>query len=499
MNAFMLSTRMARVDQKRSEHMEKKTVKRVKTGAFERRFSMAKAGFLAGARYATLSAGTLFTSAEHRDERRREILSDQARWLVSELSELKGSIVKVGQMMALFGEHFLPEEVTAALHTLENSTTALEWPAIERQLHEQLGAERLTDLEIETSPLGAASLGQVHKAVRKTDGRVLCLKIQYPGVADAIDSDLNAMVSLLKVARLVPITREFNTWLDEVRVMLHREVDYVQELETTRLFRSLLSEDPRFIVPEVFPEFSTSRVLCTSFEEGAAITGFPFDTLTQERRNRLGRAIMDLCCSEIFIWEKMQTDPNFGNYLLRLDTQGNDQLVLLDFGAIRHFEKPVIAAGREMIRGAWHHDAQRLQVALQTLGFLKGAPQRVLDDFANLCFEAVEPLQDPDQFPPPKEVLNAQGEYLWGNSTLASRVVSHAGRNSFSLYFDVPPKEFIFLFRKLLGAFTFLHVIKAEIRGDTLLRPYLGRFEADDVALMSRLAIQDGILLPQPT
>ena len=118
--------------------MEKKTVKRVKTGTFERRFSLAKAGFLAGARYATLSAGTLFASNDQRAEMRREILSKQAQWLVSELSELKGSIVKIGQMMALFGEHFLPPEVTTALHTLENSTTALEWPAIERQLRSQL-------------------------------------------------------------------------------------------------------------------------------------------------------------------------------------------------------------------------------------------------------------------------------------------------------------------------------------------------------------------------
>lgn len=479
--------------------MEKKTVKRVKTGAFERRFSMARAGFLAGARYATFSAGNLFANPAQREERRREILSDQARRLVSDLSELKGSIVKIGQMMALFGEHFLPEEVTAALHTLENSTTALEWPAIERQLREQLGDARLAELDVETTPLGAASLGQVHRATRKSDGRQLCLKIQYPGVADAIDSDLNAMVGLLKMTHIVPITREFNSWLDEVRTMLKREVDYVQERETTRLFRELLKDDSRFVVPEVFPEFSTPRVLCTSFEEGAGITGFPFDTLSQERRNRLGRAIMDLCCSEIFIWEKMQTDPNFGNYLLRLDADGNDRLVLLDFGAIRHFEKPVIAAGREMIRGAWHHDAVRLQIALQTLGFLKGAPQRVLDDFAGLCFEAVEPLQDPDRFPPPAEVLNERGEYLWGESTLAARIVGRAGRNSFSLYFDVPPKEFIFLFRKLLGAFTFLHVIKAEIRGDSLLRPYLARFEADDMAFMRERATLEGIPLPAAT
>src|SRR5690554_6680920 len=162
--------------------MDRKTVKRVKTGSFERRLSMATAGIFAGAKYATLSAGTLFTAKDKRDERRKEILSSQAQELVTELGKLKGSVVKIGQMMALFGEHFLPEEVTAALHTLENSTTALEWPAIERHLRKELGELKLAELEIDPEPIGAASLGQVHRAVRKSDGKELVLKIQYPGV-----------------------------------------------------------------------------------------------------------------------------------------------------------------------------------------------------------------------------------------------------------------------------------------------------------------------------
>ncbi len=467
--------------------MAKKTVKRVKTGAFERRFSMARVGFLASARYATLSAGTLFTSKDKRKERRQEILSQQAQWLVSELGELKGSIVKIGQMMALFGEHFLPKEVTAALHTLENNTTALDWPAIEVQLKDQLGEARLAELDINREPLGAASLGQVHTAVRKADGKVLCLKIQYPGVANAIDSDLNAIVSLLKMTRLVPITREFNNWLDEVRVMLGREVDYALELRTTQLFHDLLKDDQRFVVPETFPEYSTDVVLCTSFEKGEGINDVDFTQLSQTRRNRLGRAIMELACSEIFLWEKMQTDPNFGNYLLRLNDEGDDQLVLLDFGAIRYFEKPIIAAGREMIRGAWHHDSKRLLTALHTLGFLDNAPKATQEAFAHMCFVAIEVLQDPDRYPPPADVLNAQGEYIWGNSNLPERVMAIAGRNSLSVYFDVPPKEFIFLFRKLLGAYTFLHVMNAEIRGDSLIRPFLPKNEADDQALIASL------------
>ncbi|MBZ2187875.1 AarF/ABC1/UbiB kinase family protein [Alcanivorax sp. JB21] len=469
--------------------MARKTVKRVKTGAFERRFSMAKAGFLAGARYATLTAGTYLAPRSQREGRRKAILSSQAQELVRELGQLKGSVVKIGQMMALFGEHFLPEEVTEALHTLENSTTALEWSAIERQLRKELGELKMAELDIDQEPLGAASLGQVHRAVRKSDGRELVLKIQYPGVADAIDSDMRAVVQLLRLSRMVSITEQFNQWLDEVRAMLGREVDYDLEAYTTMHFRKLLADDPRFVVPEVFSAYSTHNILCLSYEHGISVNDPAVLELSQTRRNFIGRAIMELCCHEVFEWNKMQTDPNFGNYLLRVgDKPEEDQIVLLDFGAIRDFEDATLGPGREMIRGAWHHDAQRLIRALHALDFLANtAPKRVLDDFAALCFEAIEVLQDPERYPPPASVINERGEYLWGNSDLPSRIMARAGRNAFSVHFDVPPKEFIFLARKLLGAYTFLHVIEAEVRGDTILRPFISMHEEADKALVDRI------------
>lgn len=467
--------------------MARKTVKRVKTGSLERRFSLARAGFLAGARYATASAGNLFASGDKKEELRRRNLSERARELVDELGQLKGSVVKIGQMMALFGEHFLPPEVTEALHTLENSTTALEWPAVERHLKQQIGTVKLDELEVDPEPLGAASLGQVHRARRKSDGTELVLKIQYPGVADAIDSDMRALVRLLKLSRLVPITEQFNQWLDEVREMLGREVDYDLEAHTTRHFKEALKDDPRFIVPEVYGEYSTHNILCLSYEEGVHISDPSVVNLSQERRNFLGRAIMELCCREVFEWDKMQTDPNFGNYLMRIGDDGEDKIVLLDFGAIRDFDDEVLGPGREMIRASWYHDTDRLIRAMRALDFLSGdAPRRLQNDFAELCFEAIEALQDPDRFPPPAEVVNENGEYLWGESNLPSRVMNRASRTALSVYFDVPPKEFIFLFRKLLGAYTFLHVIKARVRGNTILEPFVDLREAEDQAIVAR-------------
>lgn len=207
------------------------------------------------------------------------MLSSQARFLVDELGQLKGSVVKIGQVMALYGEHFLPDEVTEALHTLEDQTTSLEWSAIERVLKEELGAARLAELEVDPEPIGAASLGQVHRAVRRSDGLELVLKVQYPGVADAVDSDLNSVAQLLKIARLVSFGPEFNDWLEEVRDMMHREVDYRLEARTTEKFREMLASDPRFIVPRVLQEYSSAHVIASTYEHGHSVSSGPVKEL----------------------------------------------------------------------------------------------------------------------------------------------------------------------------------------------------------------------------
>lgn len=460
----------------------KKTVKRIKTGSIERRFSMARAGFVAGSRLARKSAGSfvfdrLLLDKDQREEKQREILSEQALWLVEELGQLKGSIVKVGQMMALFGEHFLPQEITDALHTLEDDTTAVHWSSLEPHLREQLGEEKYSELDVDPEPLAAASLGQVHKALQKESGKMLCLKIQYPGVADAIDSDLKMLVQLLRLTRLVPMTKEFQTWLDEIRNMMHRELDYCLEFETTQFFYEELAEDSRYIVPEVFHEYSNAMILASSFEEGVKVDDESISALPQARRNNLGKAIMDLFCREVFDWKKMQTDPNFGNYLIRCEGD-QDKIILLDFGAFRDFEDEIILPARKMIYYAYHHNVEEFIAAVHSINFMdKGVPQSILEEFAELCFIGVEVLQNPDKYPAPDNVLNENKEYLWGESDLPTRILAEAGKNAFSTHFDVPPKEFIFLSRKLLGAYTFLHVISAEVRGNLILDPFLQGME----------------------
>jgi predicted unusual protein kinase regulating ubiquinone biosynthesis (AarF/ABC1/UbiB family) len=446
----------------------------LKTSAFDRRFSIAKASLVAGTRWATASAGSMFSDEDTKNKKRKQAMSEQANYLVQEIGKLKGSIVKIGQMMALYGEHFLPEEITQALHTLNNDTMALSWPAIKAQLRQELG-EKIDDLTIDHEPLGTASLAQVHRAVRKSDGLEIVLKVQYPGVAEAIDSDMSLFRNMLKLTRMVPQTREFDEWFDEVREMMHREVNYHMEADTTKRFHNRLKDDPRYIVPQIVDHYCTDRVLCMTFERGVPINSPVMLSLPQARRNTLGEASLDIAIRELFEWDEMQTDPNFGNYLVRLGNGKDvlDKIVLLDFGAIRQFDQTLLKVARELILAGYAHDKDKMIAAMQGYSFFDQMPPQVKPGMASVFMIATEAFSSPQNNPDlPEGVFDAQHKYNWKKSQLHSRVLKQAGESMASRYFSVPPKEFMFISRKFIGAYTFMTVIDAH----TDLRKMVERF-----------------------
>lgn len=469
------------------------SVSRIKTGSFERRLSLTKAGLFAGTRMGAHMASNWFGGKENREARHKAMMSSQAQLLVEELGRLKGSVVKIGQVMALYGEHFLPEEVTEALHTLEDQTTSLEWSAIEKVLKDELGADRLAELEVDPEPLGAASLGQVHRARRKSDGLELVLKVQYPGVDQAVDSDLNSVAHLLKIARLVYFGPEFKDWLEEVREMMHREVDYRLEARTTEKFRLMLDQDPRFIVPRVLTEYCTAHVIASTFEHGHSISSPAVRELSLERRSALGKAALELFFCELFVWGEIQTDPNFGNYRIRIAGEPgtddeHDQIVLLDFGAVQAYSPEFLDPVIQMIRASYEGDLKGVVDGGIKLGFMsEDWPRDSLDKFGAVCMSVLEPLS-PNQKDWPDYAVNEKGEYRWKQSDLPSRVARQATRSAISRYFRVPPKEFVFLNRKLIGVYTFIAVLNAEFNGEPLLKTYLyGDPGTPDVSSISQI------------
>ncbi|MFO1374969.1 MAG: AarF/ABC1/UbiB kinase family protein [Agitococcus sp.] len=448
-------------------------LQQLKTGGFERRWSLAKASLVAGTRFATASASTMFSDEATRDIKRRKSLAEQAEYLVGEMGKLKGSIVKIGQMMALYGEHFLPEEVTRAFHQLNDKTVALDWSVISKHIQHELGDKRFNELVIDEEPLGAASLAQVHRARRKSDGTELVLKVQYPGVADAIDSDLALVSQMMRLARVVPQTREFEEWLEEVRSMMHREVNYPQEMETTRLFHKYLAGDERYIVPKVYPEYSTPRILAMSYEHGVPINSNAIMSLSQERRNKLAYASMEICCREMFEWGEMQTDPNFGNYLVRLGDGSTtpDKIILLDFGAVRDFPEDLMTLARALTKASVLRQRELLVSSMKGFGFFDEMSIDNKQKIADLCLLAVEPFTELQDTPP--EIIDEHGNYIWAKSNLHKRVLVQGAKSAATKEFSVPPKELMFISRKFIGAYTFMTVIDARIYGFDIIKPFL--------------------------
>lgn len=445
---------------------------KLKTGAFDRNFAMARMGMVAGTQFAGHTVGKFLRGREDNKAQDRAFYIKQAEYIADELGRLKGSVMKVGQMLSVYGQYFMPPEVVEVLRSLQDDSPPVAWSDLEPQLIARLGRERRDELEIDPEPLAAASLGQVHRGRRKSDGRELCIKVQYPHLADAIDSDIRTLTRIIRMAHIVPRGIDLTAIMEEVREMIYHEVDYDRELRLTREFAERLADDDRFVVPEVFPEYSTDTVLVTSYEQACHVQSTAVQNLSRERRNRLAKHALHLFLKEFFDWGVVQTDPHFGNYKVRVREDGQDQMVLLDFGATRDFAPRFLNAYYDLVTGAFERNPQRLIEGAIGIDLLRrDSPQSVFDAFADVGFLMVEPFAE--TLPP--ELMTANGEYRWGESDLPFRISRAVSKAAISRWFRIPPREIVFLHRRMGGVFVLLAVLDAEIAGRDLLAHHLYR------------------------
>ena len=176
----------------------------------------------------------------------------------------------------------------------------------------------------------------------------------------------------------------------------------------------------------------------------------------------------------MFEWHEIQTDPNFGNYRIRWDERGA-QLVLLDFGAVQAYSRSFIDPVCSMIAAAYREDLDGVINGGVALQFMRDSwPQNVLEQFGKVCMAVLEPLVPLDNATCDKRAwIDEHGNYLWNESDLPTRIAKTAAKSAVSRYFKIPPKEFVFLNRKLVGVYTFISVLRARFDGEAVLRKYL--------------------------
>jgi len=452
-----------------------KPLQKIKSSILQRGLSLTKLTIDTGSKVVGHNLTTLFSNPELKDQKWQKLLATQAQKLSRELGELKGSLMKAGQMLSMYGELFLPPEANEFLKTLQSKSPPLQFSEIEKILKAEL-IDRLQLLEIEPVAVGSASLGQVHKARVKSTGKWMALKVQYPGVADAIDSDLKAIRSFMSVLNLLPGELQTDILFQEVRGMLDQELDYALEIKHTRRYGQLLLEDSRYVVPEIVEEFSSPHVIASSFEKGLSPDDPLVVALSHERRNRIGMAYLELYLKEVFQWRFVQTDPHLGNYKVRLQASGEDQLVLLDFGAVREYDLGFMHAYSRLIKSALLRDTAALERASLELKFIVGTDSPELkQQFQDFCLMTVEPFLDPKD--PQARFMSADGLYDWKKSDLPKRLTQKILGIIRSFPLRTPPRELVFLDRKTGGVFVFLSVLGAQIRGRELMLKYLESVE----------------------
>ena len=233
----------------------------------------------------------------------------QAEVLAEGLCRMRGAALKVGQMLSLADEAILPPAVAAALERVRTSADVMPRRQLHKVLAEDLGNGWRARLGGEDgwsdAPVAAASIGQVHRAVLP-DGRAVAVKVQYPGVARSINSDLDNLRRLLQWVSVLPKGLYVDSIIDVAREELALECDYVHEAAAQERFRLLLSGDSDFVVPAVINELSTSRVLVSEWVAGVGIDKVIDGNTPQAERNAIARKLLRLTLNELFVWRYMQ-------------------------------------------------------------------------------------------------------------------------------------------------------------------------------------------------
>lgn len=381
-----------------------------------------------------------------------------ARVLARELARLRGAAMKLGQMLSLQGDEILPPEFTQALAILGSQAYAM--PSA--QLHGVLGREygagwRRRFGRFDEEPIAAASIGQVHRA-RAGDGRELVLKIQYPGVARSIDSDVDNMATLLRWLDFLPVDLDVPGLAAEAKRQLRLEADYAAEARHAERFRELLGGCGEFVLPRVHRDLSTRRILAMDFIEGVPLESLQAPGVPQATRDRVGRALETLMFRELFELHYMQTDPNPANYLYQ---PGTGKVALLDFGSTLQLDPARVQRYRDICRALLADDEAAIRRHAVALGYLA---EHEPEDRARGVIGMIRLVCEP---------LTHEGPYDFAGSRLVARARDHGIDLALRHGLPTPPPETAFLHRKLVGNFLLCALIRANIDANALIRPWL--------------------------
>eukprot|EP00808_Paulinella_micropora_P024107 g68950.t1 len=346
--------------------------------------------------------------------------------LTAGMCRMRGAALKVGQMLSIQDESLIPPQLATILDRVRDSADVMPRKQLERTLVSELGSDWRQKLKsFDFLPIAAASIGQVHRAVT-LDGRDVVLKVQYPGVADSIHSDIDNLKRILQMTTMLPKGMFLEEAIEGSKEELTRECDYSCEAANQQKYQDLVRSDEslrdRIDVPDVIPELSTRRIITT-----AMVPGIPIDRLTylqadQHTRNCVALLMIELCLKELFEWRFMQTDPNWSNFLYDANAgqplggvEGKGgKLNLIDFGATRDYDQDFVEEYMRMVQACAEKRRDDIIDSSIKLGFLTGEEsKRMLQAHLEASFIIGEPFAE-------------QGPYDFDKGNIAARASTRA-------------------------------------------------------------------------
>ena len=365
--------------------------------------------------------------------------------IIQAMGELKGAMMKLGQMISISEDMFLPKEISDLFKDLQKNSPPMSMKDVELVLLENFKAtSKELFLEFNPIPIASASIGQVHKA-RLKSGELVAIKIQYPKIVEAIKHDFQNLNQIDRLIHaLYPNKPNIDSLIEELKTSMSEECDYSHELLELQYFKQEYADlFPQIIIPNVYPEYSSSMVLTMEFLEGDTFE----ESLnyTQEERNALGQILYESFHHSLWNMKRLHTDPQNGNYLFK-----RDKIIILDFGSTRAFSEEFILDYCHLILTIEHNSFEKYCLLCKKLEIFKPDESfELMDEHFSLIKNIYHPYTCSGKF----SVVPLSPFQLF--KEMVSKI-EFKGRTS-------PRREFLLLNRSTFGLYTKLKAWKSEV------------------------------------
>ena len=426
-----------------------KTLDRIPTGKIERASKLVKTGAKIGGNYAKYLGKKLINSETTKDELNEDNASD----IYDGLKSLKGSALKVAQMLSM-EKNLLPNAYVEKFSLSQFSVPPLSAPLVRKTFKQYLGKypEEVFDT-FDKDSINAASIGQVHKATK--DGKALAVKIQYPGVAQSISSDL-ALVKPIATRMFNLKGKDSAKYFKEVEDKLVEETDYILEVAQSKEITEACQGIANLKFPTYYSELSSKRVITMDWMKGKHLSEFTKTDFSQETGNKLGQALWDFYMFQIHGLRKVHADPHPGNFLVNEE----EELIAIDFGCIKEIPDSFYVPYFELAKPGNISSDSIFTDKLYALEILiaTDTPDEVLF-FKRLFHQLLSLFTSPFHL----EEFDFGNEEFWGK-------IADLGENFASdkqlrkMNGNRGSKHFLYMNRTFFGLYNLLHDLKAKIK-----------------------------------